>query len=144
ASHPQVSTHRQNTAQSPSETYQGFQMSATDVPTKESGPEQPSSLSPERRCERTGNDHNPDLFYGEDERIASVADIQMADSPTSDDQPSGPQEDHASEPDYDTDNAANLNESDVESVKSVWRSRVQEHKAARQMNRDQIQWKIRG
>ncbi|KAG9821988.1 hypothetical protein KCU68_g16825, partial [Aureobasidium melanogenum] len=135
ASHPQVSTHRQNTAQSPSETYQGFQMSATDVPTKESGPEQPSSLSPERRCERTGNDHNPDLFYGEDERIASVADIQMADSPTSDDQPSVPREDHASEPKYDTDNAANLNESDVESIKSVWRSRVQEHRAAKQMNR---------
>ncbi|KAH0331976.1 hypothetical protein KCU81_g10111, partial [Aureobasidium melanogenum] len=135
ASHPQASTHRRNIAQSPSKTYQGFQMSATDVPTRERSPEQPSSLPPERRCERTGNDHNPDLFYGEDERIASVADIQMADSPTSDDQPSGPQEDHASEPDYDTDNAANLNESDVESVKSVWRSRVQEHKAARQMNR---------
>ncbi|KAG9721705.1 hypothetical protein KCU59_g17008, partial [Aureobasidium melanogenum] len=137
-------------------------MSATDVPTKERVPEQPSSLSPERRCgekrlreedtvghqgikmkaprltvplERTGNDHNPDLFYGEDERIASVADIQMADSPASDDQPSGPREDHASEPNYDTDNAANLNESDVESVKSVWRSRVQEHRAAKQMNR---------
>ncbi|KAG9620168.1 hypothetical protein KCU64_g21886, partial [Aureobasidium melanogenum] len=134
ASHPQVSTHRQNIAQSPSKTYQGFQMSSTDVPTKERSPEQPSSLPPERRCgekrpreedtvghqgikmkaprltvplERTGNDHNPDLSYGEDERIASVADIQMADSPTSDDQPSGPQEDHASEPNYDTDNAAN-------------------------------------
>ncbi|KAG9674028.1 hypothetical protein KCV03_g10269, partial [Aureobasidium melanogenum] len=162
ASHPQVSTHRQNIAQSPSKTYQGFQMSATDVPTNERGPEQPSSLPPERRCgekrpreedtaghqgikmkaprltvplDRIGNDHNPDLFYGEDERIASVADIQMADSPTSDDQPSSPREDHASEPNYDTDNAANLNESDVESVKSVWRSRVQEHKAAKQMNR---------
>ncbi|KAG9995046.1 hypothetical protein KCU78_g18132, partial [Aureobasidium melanogenum] len=144
ASHPQVSTHRRNIAQSPSKTYQGFQMSATDVPTKERSPEQPSSLPPERRGERTGNDHNPDLFYGEDERIASVADIQMADSPASDDQPSGPREDHASEPNYDTDNAANLNESDVESVKSAWRSRVQEHRAAKQMNRDQIQWKIRG
>ncbi|KAG9623759.1 hypothetical protein KCU64_g20130, partial [Aureobasidium melanogenum] len=62
-------------------------------------------------------------------------DIQMADSPTSDDQPSGPQEDHASEPNYDTDNAANLNESDLESVKSDWRSRVQEYKVAKQMNR---------
>ncbi|KAG9528762.1 hypothetical protein KCU84_g25342, partial [Aureobasidium melanogenum] len=107
ASHSQVSTHRQNIAQSPSKTYQGCQESATDVPKKERTPEQPSSLPPERRCERTGNDHNPDLFYGKDERIASVADIQMADSPTSDDQPSGPQEDHASEPNYDTDNAAN-------------------------------------
>ncbi|KEQ57841.1 uncharacterized protein M437DRAFT_89138 [Aureobasidium melanogenum CBS 110374] len=137
-------------------------MSATDVPTKERSPEQPSSLPPERRCgekrpreeetvrhqgtkmkasrltvplERTGNDHNPDLHYGEDERIASVADVQMADSPTSDDQPSGVQEDHASEPNDDTDNAANLNESDLESIKSVWRSRVQEHKVAKQMNR---------
>ncbi|KAG9665802.1 hypothetical protein KCU76_g18221, partial [Aureobasidium melanogenum] len=110
-------------------------MSATDVPTKDRSPEQPSSLPPERRCERTGDDHNPDLSCGEDEGIASVADIQMADSPTPDGQPSGPQEDHASEPDYDRDNAANLNESDVESVKSVWRSRVQEHKVAKQMNR---------
>ncbi|KAG9632755.1 hypothetical protein KCU64_g16103, partial [Aureobasidium melanogenum] len=50
ASHPQVSTHRQNIAQSPLKTYQGFQMSATDVPTKERSPEQPSSLPPERRC----------------------------------------------------------------------------------------------
>ncbi|KAG9995633.1 hypothetical protein KCU78_g17843, partial [Aureobasidium melanogenum] len=134
ASHPQVSTHRQNIAQSPSKRYQGFQMSATDVPTKERSPEELSSLPPERRCgekrpreedtvghqgikmkaprltvplERTGDDHDPDLSYGEDEGIASVADIQMADSPTSDDQPSGPQEDHASEPNYDTDNAAN-------------------------------------
>ncbi|KAG9766161.1 hypothetical protein KCU95_g18216, partial [Aureobasidium melanogenum] len=88
-------------------------MSATDVPTKDRSPEQPSSLPPERRCERTGDDHNPDLSCGEDEGIASVADIQMADSPTPDGQPSGPQEDHASEPDYDRDNAANLNESDV-------------------------------
>lgn len=162
ASHPQASTHRRNIAQSPSKTYQGFQMSATEVPTKERSPEELSSLPPERRCgekrpreedtvghqgikmkaprltvplERTGDDHNQDLSYGEDEGIASVADIQMADSPTSDDQPSGPQEDHASEPDYDTDNAANLNESDLESVKSDWRSRVQGYKVAKQMDR---------